>query len=102
MSKWKGLIFRLKVSGFSIAIIILILILCSQWNHGQNNNFTKMETAVVMDCICFVKTRNKWIWSLFVRWLINKIDVLSLTQLANTCSKLTIETLEQGMKYVQS
>ena len=25
-----------------------------------------------------------------------------LTQLAYTCSKLTIETLEQGVKYVQS
>ena len=25
-----------------------------------------------------------------------------MTQLAITCSKLTIETLEQGMKYVQS
>ena len=36
-------------------------------------------------------------------------DVLSVefavkveTQLASTCSKLTVETLEQGVKYVQS
>ena len=28
--------------------------------------------------------------------------ILIITQPAITCSKLTIETLEQGMKYVQS
>ena len=32
----------------------------------------------------------------------NKSAVLPHTQPANTCSKLTIETLEQGVKYVQS
>ena len=35
-------------------------------------------------------------WKLFA-WLMNKT-----TQPAITCSKLTIETLEQGVKYVQS
>ena len=31
-----------------------------------------------------------------------KINIRKLSQPAFTCSKLTIETLEQGMKYVQS
>ena len=31
-----------------------------------------------------------------------KIKMFALPQLAFTCSKLTIETLEQGVKYVQS
>ena len=31
-----------------------------------------------------------------------KETVSVLTQPASTCSKLTIETLEQGVKYVQS
>ena len=30
------------------------------------------------------------------------VKVLATTQPAITCSKLTIETLEQGVKYVQS
>ena len=30
------------------------------------------------------------------------IDAMIYTQPAITCSKLTIETLEQGVKYVQS
>ena len=30
------------------------------------------------------------------------MKVLSITQLIFTCSKLTIETLEKGVKYVQS
>ena len=34
--------------------------------------------------------------------LISKITKKGSTQPASTCSKLTIETLEQGGKYVQS
>ena len=30
------------------------------------------------------------------------LNIRVLTQLAFTCSKLTIETVEQGVKYVQS
>ena len=32
----------------------------------------------------------------------SNIDLKVTTQLAFTCSKLSIETLEQGVKYVQS
>ena len=32
----------------------------------------------------------------------NPVNDFELTKLAITCSKLTIETLEQGVKYVQS
>ena len=32
----------------------------------------------------------------------NITAILAKSQLATTCSKLTIETLEQGVKYVQS
>ena len=32
----------------------------------------------------------------------NYPDLLMITQPAITCSKLTIQTLEQGVKYVQS
>ena len=37
----------------------------------------------------------------FLNTLANMFDII-LTQPAITCSKLTIETLEQGVKYVQS
>ena len=38
-----------------------------------------------------------------VIWLANILITLTiLTQAAFTCSKLTIETLEKGVKYVQS
>ena len=33
-------------------------------------------------------------------WSLNRVCINA--QPANTCSKLTIETLEQGVKYVQS
>ena len=33
---------------------------------------------------------------------LNGLSKLELSQPAFTCSKLTIETLEQGVKYVQS
>ena len=40
---------------------------------------------------------------LLIKGLMKKIKgAKSLLQLAFTCSKLTIETLEQGVKYVQS
>ena len=32
----------------------------------------------------------------------NTFQMITGTQLANTCSKLTIETLEHGVEYVQS
>ena len=34
--------------------------------------------------------------------ILGHLDVATWTQPAITCSKLTIETLEQGVKYVQS
>ena len=38
----------------------------------------------------------------FLPWFLIGDIVKSTTQPAITCSKLTIETLEQGVKYVQS
>ena len=42
--------------------------------------------------------------SRFCRWFLHQCNNprLATTQPAFTCSKLTIETLEQGVKYVQS
>ena len=58
------------------------------------------------------------VWASFLTHLINKVDIIFIsnnylitfinqfsagyTQSAITCSKLTIETLEQGVKYVQT
>ena len=45
-------------------------------------------------------------WSIFLNYIFEQAFPCYLleyiTQLATTCSKLTIETVEQGVKYVQS
>ena len=38
----------------------------------------------------------------YVLYIVSKLASEILTQPAFTCSKLTIETLEQGVQYVQS
>ena len=54
-----------------------------------------------------------WKWSFFkiiadlkalhsISWVKSPVFELETTQPAFTCSKLTIETLEQGVKYVQN
>ena len=40
-------------------------------------------------------------WNLLKNYLLEYVHTI-ISQPANTCSNLTIETLEQGMKYVQS
>ena len=66
------------------------LIFSIPWKHASSNKWTLQNDA-----------------ALFKDWAIHKgkynegIDEIT-SQLAFTCSKLTIETLEQGVKYVRS
>ena len=46
--------------------------------------------------------QNKFLYMYFSKTMQTFYDLLFITQPAITCSKLTIETLEQGVKYVQS
>ena len=52
----------------------------------------------------FVFPLSKVLWSLNLESdnFVEEIQQLNASQPAFTCPKLTIETLEQGMKYVQS
>ena len=75
---------------------------------------TKIQT-IALNKVLYVKI-DKWLNSNSSGWTLNwrqsvalfeKLKVImmktiDLTQPAFTCSKLTIETLEQGVKYVQS
>ena len=58
---------------------------------------TKNVYNVLRGGNCF----RKYAFHMFCKSII-KHNKLSITQPAFTCSKLTIETLEQGVKYVQS
>ena len=51
---------------------------------------------------CDKKSICKWLMILFCVDSLNKSEIIYLSQPAITCSKLTIEKLEQSMKYIQS
>ena len=59
------------------------------------------NTKLVQECIVEILVWN--FWYLLLPKKVYTITILELpTQPAFTCSKLTLKTLEQGVKYVQS
>ena len=78
--------------------------------HNQGNIFHIIWFILVNDFCCFsyhpTRKNMQEIGTIFIAilksYLNNKYMTKQLTQWAFTCSKLTIETLEQDVKYVQS
>ena len=58
-------------------------------------------TFIQVSCTLEDNLMKKWLKKTSIVIVPLQLNRLTWTHLANTCSKLTIETLEQGKKYVQ-